>query len=184
MATIPYGGLAITGGAVTQALTTTAGKMVAWAGTGGAASAADSRTRDGDPAVRPDKANSRVLVLSPGVYEVSFDMSGESDAAQDVFAQAYRNGVAVGDLRGQARWAGSNAKNQLSFHGILEVTAAHNPKTIGTFDDTVASASPPAQPSYAAAPKTEVALEVYLKSLASTPTITINDAHLTVKRLA
>ncbi len=182
MAVQPYGGMSITGGADTLALSTTAAKLASWSASGGANSAADSRTRGGDPSVRPDKANNRILVNAPGVYEVHFDLSGAPDAAQDILVQVYRNGVAVDDLRAQARFTNA-VKNNIALHGILEVTAAHNPKTIPTFADTTATTNPPAQVSYAAAPKTEVALEIYIKSLASTPTLTINDAHFTVKRL-
>lgn len=177
-----YGGLTITGGSDTLALSTTAAKLASWSASGGAASAADSRSRGGDPSVRPDKSNNRILVACPGIYEVQFDLSGVPDAAQDIHMQLYRNGVAVGDLIAQARFTNA-VKNNISFSGIVEVTASHNPKTIPTFDDTTATTSPPAQPSYAAAPKTEVALEIYVKSLASTPTLTINNAHFTVKRL-
>lgn len=175
---IPYGGLVIAdGGAVTQALTTSPGAVVAWNGTKGANSAADSNARDGDPTIIPDKTNSRIKVL-PGIYFVQFDISLTADAAKDLVAQLRVNGTAKADLTGRSN--GGTARTQITFSGIVEVKTTDVPGTLGTFADPSATGFAGA----GGAPKSLSTIDVTLATLASTCTATLEAAHLSLTRLA
>ena len=175
---LPYGGLSISdGGTTTQALTTAAGKVVAW----GQASSSNSDSVDGDPAVKPDLANNRLLLNCPGIYLVSVDvtMLGAS-TTQDVIVQLRKNLVAIPD--GSARCACvSTARNVASFTCIVTITANDNPKNIQTFPDPV---NPPSKFTGAGgAPTTLVPLDITLATVASTATATLEAAHLNAIRI-
>lgn len=173
---IPYGGLNITGGAVTQALTTTAGAMVAWAGAGGSA-LPDTNSSVGDPAVKPDLANSRILVQAPGTYEVEFNISTDMATGADLIAQLRKNGTVVPTAKGKGRC--TTDKNQVSFKSIIEVTTDDNPKTIQSFANPSTSGFAGA----GGAPKTMVPLDIVLSVGASTDTVTIEEASFIVTRI-
>jgi hypothetical protein len=164
-----YGGLAINdGGAATQALTTTAGQIVAW----GVASTADGNTRDGNPAVVPDVTNNRLKML-PGIYLVEFDLQFVGGGSADVQAQLYKNGVAVPGL--SCRGGASTSRASMGFSGILVVLAADAPGTLQTFPNPSTSGFAGA----GGAPYTEVPVTIELKTLASTVTLTLEAAHFT-----
>lgn len=172
-----YGGMYITGGADTQAMTTTAGAMVSWSEAGGANAVSDSNARDGDPAIIPDKANNRIKLNTPGVYLVSFDLAGLATTGCNVAAQLRKNGVVVTGAKGLGIFSTTNGA--VSFQSIVEVTRSDSPGTLPTFAD-------PASTGFAGAggaPKTECALDVVLSILTSTDTLTLVEAHLNVIRL-
>jgi hypothetical protein len=193
-----YGGLAIQdGGAQTQALTTTAGQMVAWSAALGGGSAADSYNNDGDPAVRPDPANNRLLLKGPpgpkntlpgqpdpySAYQVDFDCSLlGGGSAQDVVAQLYVNGVKRADASCRASCSSSGRTN-MGFSYILKLTPADNPKTIADFAEP-GSTPYPRYVGAGGAPETEVPVAIYLSTLASTLSVTIEAAHLTAQKMA
>lgn len=178
MPELPYGGLTVSAGAGTQALTTALAKFTGW----GAVSKADSRSRDGDYSIWPDLTNNRVLVV-PGVYEVSFDLDGTMSGSDTLTFQIFKNAVAVPDLQVSRYQAATNALG-FAFSGILNVLPTDNPKTIGTFADPVKTSNPPNAGGYASAPDLMIPIEIYVKSAAGSDTLTIVNAHLTLKRLA
>lgn len=175
---IPFASLTISGpGSQTLLLGTTATLFNLFSATGGANGPATT-SDDGDPAVKPDAANNRILVESPGVYEVSVSISGTVDAAQDLSCQVAKNAVGVADLVGRQRFTNAQ-KSTLSFEGFLNVTAADNPGTIATKPD-------PSTSGFAGSggfPKQMVPITLLIASLAGTPTITAEYANWTIKRV-
>lgn len=173
---VPFAGLNVTGGAATQALTTSAGQMVAWAASGGSA-LPDSNTKCGDAAVKPDLSNSRILVQAPGIFLVTFNATLDMASGADVIAQLRKNGTVVATAKGKARC--TTDKGQVSFQSIVEVTTADNPATIQTFANPSTSGFAGA----GGAPKTEVPLDIVLSVAASTDTATIEEASFLVVRI-
>lgn len=170
----PYGGLQVVdGSAVTQALTTTAGALVAWAGTGGANSVS-SNSRDGDVGVIPDKANSRIL-LKPGIYRVSFDASLLGDGTAQVIAKCRKNGTVVSHLTGRCT-VGTAARGNPAFTGYLEVLPTDSPDTVA--DWTYTGTYGPGL-----APKTNVPIDMVLLTTTSTVTVTVECAHFNAERV-
>jgi len=178
MISIPFGGIEIAAGSGTQALSSTAALFNLWN-----ASTGSNKTNTGDagdPAVQPDKANNRVKVNSPGTYLVQFDIVGETDTAKIITARLRKNGSAVAGAMAQLSWAGSNAKNTMSFVAIVPVSQSDSPGTISTMP----AASTTGFSGASGALQTSVALDVTLESDSGTPTVTINNAHLNVMRLS
>lgn len=175
---IPFGALVISGpGAITQALSTALAQMTAWASAGGANGPA-STYDDGNPDVKPDYANSRVLVQAPGVYEVTVNLSGITDGTQDITLAIAKNGTALTTAQNKRSWTVS-VKNQHVLTALVAITAADNPGTITTKPD-------PATTGFAGAggfPKMMVPLTVQLASGASTPTLTFENCQFLVKRV-
>lgn len=172
-----FGGITTYAGSSTLALSTTAAKLTLWA----ANSVASSRSRDGDTSIYPDYSNNRVLVAAPGIYLVHLDLALISDSAMALVFQVYKNSTAVADLRSQVHIA--TTRTQVALCGILSVATTDNPGTIATFSDTTVTTNPPAQVSWAGAPKTLVPIDVYVTAASATPTITLYDAHLTLLRV-
>ncbi len=169
---IPFGSLTISGpGAATQALSTTFAAFGLFSSTGGANGPA-STYDDGDPAVRPDVTNNRLLLEAPGVYEIEAILSGTIDAAQD---------VAVADLQVRQRFTDA-VKNHMSLKGLLVITTADNPGTIATKADPVTSATA-LYAGLGGFPKTMVPVTLQIKSGASTPTVTAEFAQFIAKRI-
>ena len=188
-----YGGLTIQDGAAqTQALTTTPGQMVAWSAAKGGNGAASSGDRDGDPGVRPDAANNRILVQGPpgpipasgnapyAVYYVDFDISVVGGAAGpvDVIVQLRKNGVAIADM--SCRFGTTSANRTFgSFNGFIRIDPSDNPKNLAT----MAAASTSGFGGASGAPLSEVPIDVTLATVSSTITVTIEAAHLTLIRM-
>jgi hypothetical protein len=198
MAVQAYGGLAVQdGGAQTQALTTSFGQLVAFSAALGGISAADSNTFDGDIGVRPDAANNRLLLECPAgpknsipgqpdpytAYEITFDLSAiGGGSVQDVVAQVYVNGVARADMSGRSSFSSAN-RTQLGFTAYLKLTVADNPKNILTFPDPGTTPAP----RYAGAggaPDNMCPVTIYLKTIASTLTLTIEACHFNAQKMA
>lgn len=184
---IPHGGLEIAGGSTAQSLTTSAAQMVNWS----AASGSNTYAGYGDPAVRPDVTNNRVLLDCPGapggnapnqayVYLVMITLSGTVDGTIDVTAQLRKNSVVVADLIAKNRWTVS-VKNALTLQGILKVQAADNPGTIQTFADPATSATA-LFAGKGGAPANMTPLDVMLTGSGS-QAITVENAQLTVLRI-
>lgn len=175
MGAIPFGALHITGGAATVALTTTAALMNIWSSAGGS-NGPSSTYEQGDPAVRPDYANNRILVQAPGIFKVELVIQGDMDSAIDVTAQIYKNGTAYSFLKQKAR-CGTD-KNQVVLIGFIKVVDTDALETIATFADPSASGFAGA----GGAPKTMAKLEVYLTGSGSA-TITVEEAQFNVTRV-
>ncbi len=171
-------GLTIASGSGNFATTTTAAKFDGWA----ANASVDARAQDGDVSCRADYANDRVLVQAPGRYEVHLDLSATIDSAVDMIFDVRKNATVISDLRAKKYFITTNY-NQVSLDGFFNVVAADNPKTVGTFSDTSATTTPPAQVTWAGAPRSMVPIELYITAGSGTPTLTIESAHLNVKRV-
>lgn len=170
---IPYGGFQIGAGSGTQGLTTTAA-VVGWTALG--ATATD--TTSGDPAVKPDLANNRIL-LGPGTYEIDVQIQGTIDGAQIIGLQLRKNAVAIsGTLRNQS-WAVSTAENVSNLKAVITILDSDIPGTIPTFSDPSATSFTGA----GGAPKNEVPVDVTIVSGAGTPTVTVKNALFFAKRI-
>jgi hypothetical protein len=184
---IPCGGIYNTGQSTGQALTTATDKLLFT----NAVNLAYTGDRTGDPAVKPDATNSRVQLNSPGIYEVSFDVTGGADGAENATFQLRKtvNGTqtAVAGAKTASLFSTTN-KFSAGFTAFVEVLASDLPTSGGaaTFAD-------PSQSSGAykpgggfagagAAPLTGVYLDVAVTGDAS-QTITLTDMRLLVKRL-
>lgn len=183
---IPYGGIQIAAGAATQALSTSAAQLTLFSSAGGSNGPSDTFTEGGDPAVKPDYANNRVLVDAPGVYEVTVDLCGTTDATQNITLGIAKNGVAVSGLQSARSWTVS-VENAHSLSGFLVVSPSDNPGTIATNADpatSVATGRPAGGFGGGGGfPKNLVPLTILLTSGASTPTLTIKNARFNVKRV-
>lgn len=182
---IPFGAITVSGpGAATQALSTTLALLALFDDTGGAN--VNGTFDDGYPSVYPDKANNRVLVEAPGVYEVDVILSGITDAAQDIWINLAKNATAISDMQTRTRWTDA-VKNQIVLSGFVTIATSDNPGTIATKPDydATAGAGKPAGGfgGNAAFPKNMVPLTLLIKSGASTPTITLEHAQFKVKRV-
>jgi hypothetical protein len=173
---IPFGSLTIAAGAATQALATTAALFALWDDSPGANGPAGT-VDDGDVSVKPDYANNRILVASPGVYEVEVILSGAIDAAADVTMNVAKNGTAVADLLTKSRWTNA-VKNVQTVKGFISVTAADNPGTIATQAEPAGTFT-----GGGGYPKRMVPLTLLVASGAGTPTITAENAQFIVKRV-
>jgi hypothetical protein len=176
---IPFGGLSITGGATTLALTTTAAQLISWSGAGGANSDDDTYSAGGDPAVRPDYANNRILVNTPGTYKVEVTIYGTlATGTALLLAQIFKNGVAVAKAR-QKAYGETTAGVQISLLAIVVVNKSDAPGTIATFADPASGELIGA----GKAPQTMCPLDVRLFVSTSTDTLTIVEAQFNVFRI-
>ena len=175
MAVQPYGGLVIPdGGIVTQALTTTAGQIVAWAANG----SSDSNTRYGDYAVIPDFANNRIKLNQAGAYLLDIDLTLTGGGTQDVVVQVRKNNVLVADLSARIGVTASG-RYLVGFTGILTINPGDIPKTL----PTMPAASTTGFVGASGAPLTECSVDVTLRTVASTVTVTLEAGHFTLCRL-
>src|SRR3990167_5887041 len=93
----PFGGVYIAAGATATALSTTAALLDQW-NTATGFNAKNSGD-DGDPAVKADKANNRLLLNTPGIYLVMVDLSGTIDGTQEITMQLRKNAVVIPGAR-------------------------------------------------------------------------------------
>lgn len=176
---IPFASLTISGpGAqTTGALSTSAAQFALFSATGGSAGPA-STSDDGDPAVKADAANNRMLVEAPGVYRVSVVLSGTIDAAQDIVLTLAKNGVAISDSVTRQHWTNA-VKNTQDLECVINITAADNPGTIATKSD-------PSTSGFAGSggfPKMMVPITILINSLAGTPTVTAEYCQFIIERI-
>ena len=178
MVSLPYGGIQIIGGADTISLTTTAALMDSWAESGGGNSPASGNANDGDPAVIPDYTNNRLKVQAPGIYLVTFTLSGALDTAGAVVARLRKNGTAYG-YGGYAKVHVLTTASQLTFTAIVVVSASDALGTLATFANPSSSGFAGA----GGAPKTLATLDVTLEMASGSQTITVVAASLTAVRV-
>ena len=89
----PFSGLIAKAGATSQNLTTTALQLNAFSQTTGGVGQGSSYTQDGDPAVRSDAANNRLLLNCPGMYLVFLQLSGYGGGFGDMLVQIRKNAL-------------------------------------------------------------------------------------------
>ncbi len=97
---IPAGSIVVAAGKTTQALSSTAGQVVAFSATGGSVGQGQVAGAGigNDYGVIPDPTNNRMLVVQTGVYEIYAQVMGPVTSSADLFLQVYKNGVAQPDL--------------------------------------------------------------------------------------
>lgn len=183
--TIPFAGIQSTGQSTGQAITTTAAQLVI---TGGVATPM-TQNRVGDPAVKADPTNNRIIVNTPGIYEIEFDLTATASGTQTAAFTVRKNG-ASGSVISGPKVTGNFGTSPLSvgMKRIIEVTAADIPTTGGlsTFadPDATAGAGKPAGgfAGAGAAPKTGVPIDILVTGGGSV-TLTVTDLGFIVKRI-
>ncbi len=183
MLLIPFGGVNIQAGATSTTLATTATLLNQFNTATGFNSAGTGI--EGDPAVKGDKANNRLLLNTPGVYLVMVDLNGTTDGTQEITMQLRKNGVVVPGARSIKSWT-VTINNNHSMHAIVEVLRTDSPGTIATMPAQASTTGPNNTPSFAgaaAAVQTECAVDIVLTSGASTPALTVVDGHFSALRL-
>lgn len=178
---IPFGGFHFTGQSTAFAVTAVAQKLTF----AGAAELPTTRTRVGDPAVKGDTANNRVVVNAPGIYEVEVELSGSAASALQTTLQFYKGTTATGK---QSKKTWGTTPDVQTLKTIIEITAADIPSSggVATFSDPDSSAGQykPAGgfAGAGAAPQTGVALSVYVTGNGSV-NLTLTDGTFSVKRV-
>jgi hypothetical protein len=186
MLLLPFGGINVSAGSTAQATATTAAQLACWDETAGS-NLPTSGTISGDPAVKGDYANNRILLNSPGIYQIMFHAQGTSDTATEQLTfQIRKNSVVQGNLRAVVNWTYNGPNNTVVIIGILQVLKSDIPGTIATMPAEASTTGPNNTPSFSGAsgaPSTEVPVDVVVSTAASTPNLTIVDANLTAIRL-
>lgn len=185
---IPFATFYITGGSTAQLLTSgTAAKLTFASAVAGPSTA----SRGGDPAVKADPTNSRLILNDPGIYEVDVELYGTVDGAMNITLDLYKAiNATLTRITGARSKSYYGATNSYEGHltAIIEVVASDlGPlSTVKTFDDPSASAGA-GKPGggfagAGAAPQTGVYLEVWATSDA-TQSLTPTEARFTAKRI-
>lgn len=178
---VAFGGLTFTGQATAFAASTTPTKLTF----AGASELPTTRNRYGDPAVKADIANNRVIVNAPGIYRCMLEVSGVAASALQSTIQFRKGTVAAGK---QAKMTWGTTPNTQTIDTLIEVTAADIPSSggVATFPDPDATpgAGKPAGgfAGAGAAPQTGVALQVYLTGDGSV-NLTLSDGSWIVERI-
>lgn len=181
MLLIPYGGCNVAAGATAQAGLGAAALLTCWAGANG--SNFPSTGNEGDPAVKGDQANNRVLVNAPGVFEVQVVLHGTIDGTEEVTLQLRKNAVAIPTARSIRSWL-VTINNEHTLHAIVQINQADMPKTIATMPAQASTTGPNNTPSFSGASGallTECPLD--LTVAAAGQTMTVVDASFIVKRI-
>lgn len=178
---IPFGGLSFTGQSTAFAASTTPTKLTF----ANASELATTRNREGDPAVKADIANNRIVVNAPGIYKCTLELSGSAASALQTTVQ-YRKGTTATGKQSKQTWG--TTPNTQTLTTIVEVTTADIPTSggVATFPDPDASAGlyKPAGgfAGAGAAPQTGIALQVYLTGDGSV-NLTLTDGSWIVERI-
>jgi hypothetical protein len=177
---IPFGGLVITSGSPTLALTTTPTLFNIWQ-----ALAPDSTL--GDASVRPDLANNRIMAGIPGTYKFNYSISGQTGTAGIMTFQLRKNAATLipGTACSQS-WAGSSADNVISFSGLFVIAPGDYSATQSqpNFPDPVQGAQA-FYPSFAGAggaPHSQCPIDMVVSVGTSTATLTIVTGNWTIER--
>lgn len=176
---IPFGGMKIVGGAGTIGLSTTATLLNLWSATGGSVLPGTGASgNDGEQSVQADLTNNRMKLL-PGFYEYTLRLVGTTDGTQDITAQLRKNAATLIDgTKSQRSWTLTIANLHVD-GGVFQILETDVPGTLSNFAD-------PATTGFAGAggaPKRLVPVDVVLTSGAGTPTLTIKEASLLIKRI-
>lgn len=169
---IPYTGFQLSGGAGTQALSSSLAPV--------GFTALGFQVTDatlGDAATRPDLANNR-LILGPGTYEIEAEIEGVTDGAQVITLSLTKNGVIIPGTTRPMSWAASSAENLHNLQAVVTLTDADVPGAIPTFPDPPASSFTGA----GGAPKMGIPVQLGIQST-GTPTITVKNGLFFAKRI-
>lgn len=170
---LPNAGLVCTGGSSTLAMTTTGLLMSLWT------AVADGYSDDINIAeVQADLTNNRILVAAPGVYKVECELYITSGASVDYYLQVRKNGVAQANLLARQYVVTSTGTYRIGLSGFMKVTSANNPKTIP------ATGSSSSYMGVGAQAKVMVPVDVVLYVGSSTDTVTVQEGHFNVLRVA
>jgi len=138
LGTIPFAGLYCTAQSTAQAVTTSAAKLVI----PGAAAFPSTGDRVGDPAVKADVTNTRLQINTPGIYEVTLEVSGVAASALQTTHQFRKGGTTMTAFGPVTKKTWGTTPDTVSFTSIVEITASDIPTAGGaaTFADPSAAA--------------------------------------------
>jgi hypothetical protein len=154
-------GLKVFGGSQAQSFTTSFAKATPFS-TNSPANAGVGQwgcDKEGDQSVKPDLANDRLLLFSPGVYEVTCEVVVSAGGSSDVVCSLFANGVQQQELTTEFTVANSGKENG-TISGILNVSRTQALTGTAT-----------------------VPLELWAKATAGATTVTIEYANFVAKRL-
>jgi len=185
LGTLPFAGISATGQSTAQGVTTSAAKLTI----PNATATPNTGSRIGDPAVKADPSNSRLILNGPGLYRVTLEGAGSAASAlQTTFA--FRKGVStfteITGTRQKVTWA--TTPSGFSLTAIVEITPSDIPAAggVSTFadPDATAGAGKPAGgfAGAGAAPKTGIYLDAQVTGNGSV-NLTLTDIRLTAERV-
>lgn len=181
LGTVPFGGITTTGQSTAFAVTTSAQKLTL----ANATSGPTTKDRVGDPAVKPDPSNSRLILNAPGIYRVKAELTGVAASALQTTFQFRKGTVAYGK---QSKKTWGTTPDTATLETYVEVLASDIPTAGGesTFSDpdATAGAGKPAGgfAGAGAAPKTGVLLNLYVTGDGAV-NLTLSDATLSAERV-
>jgi hypothetical protein len=176
-----FGGITFTGQSTAFGVTTSAQKLTF----AGASNMPTTKDRVGDPAVKPDTANNRLVLNAPGIYRVKAELSGTAASALQTYLQFYKGSTAYGK---KSRYTWATTPGTQTLETIVEVLASDIPSGggVATFadPDATAGAGKPAGgfAGAGAAPQTGVALNLYITGDGSV-NLTLSDGSLSAERI-
>lgn len=189
--TIPFGGITNTGQSTAQAVTASAAQLVFPNAT---AIGSPTTQNQGDPAVKADPTNNRVIVNAPGTYEVTVDIVGAAASALQTTCQLRKNGTVGSGSTGTAITGTKAVKtwgttpDTFSWTSFIQIASSDLPSAggVATFADPSASAGV-GKPSggfagAGAAPLTGIPLDVLVTGNGSV-NLTPTDMRLSVRRV-
>ncbi len=166
-----YGAISVADGSTAQTLATSQAALTAW-NTSAGSNLVGGFDRDGNIAVKPDKANNRILLAAGAMYRFSLSLSGVADAAADITVQIAKNATGISGTKFTQRFF--TTESSLHFSGFFEIKASDNPGTIAAFAEPATG--------YASPPKVMVPVTVLVAAGTGTPAITIKQACLLVEK--
>ena len=176
-----FGGITFTGQSTAFAVTTAAARLTFTA----ASSLPTTKDRVGDPAVKPDPTNSRLILNAPGLYKVRAEVSGVGASALQTTMQFYKGTTAYGK---KSKYTWATAPGTQTLETIVEVTASDLSSAggVATFadPDATAGAGKPAGgfAGAGAAPLSGVYLNLYVTGDGSV-NLTLHEGTLYAERI-
>lgn len=180
---LPFSGIQTIADVGTLALSTTAALFNRFSAVGVAMCGLGTGTY-GDPAVRNDLANNRLILNGPGVYRITIDGNFLVDSAADLTFAVRKNGTAVNGIGGTYRIGTTNTG--MNCVGYLTVTEADGVTGgLATFPEPAAAVSPAVSFTGASgAPKTGVPVDITVAAASGTPTLTAGNVRFLAERVA
>lgn len=181
---VPFAGITSTGQSTAQAVTTSAAQLVINGGTAMPTTA----TRAGNPAVRPDVSNNRLIFNAPGIFRVALNCVGVAASALQTTFQLRKNGSSGTTISGVSKetWATTPSTHSAFF--VVEITAADLPAAGGqsafSDPDSTAGAGKPAGgfAGAGAAPKSGVPVDVLVTGNGSV-NLTLSDVRFEAEQI-
>jgi len=184
LGTIPFAGITATGQSTAQGITTSNAQLVI----PGATATPNTGSRVGDPGVKADPTNYRLIVGTPGIYAVHLELVGLAASALMLTARFRKNALTAGIFGRLMKSLWGTTASSAHFMQIVEITAADLPAAGGQSNfadpDATAGAGKPAGgfAGAGAAPKNGIPLDVVVLGSGSV-NLTLSDIALTAFRV-